>query len=72
MTALLVRSNYISFYFDCNNNHYFILSVDSAVVQLKNEDLQSGGQELLDSIFGEDSDTEPEKRSPRESAKLNA
>ena len=72
MTALLVRSNYVLFYFDCNNNHYFILSVDSAVVQLKNKDLQSGCQELMDSIFGEDSDTEPEKRSPRESAKLNA
>jgi hypothetical protein len=26
----------------------------------------------MDSIFGEDSDTEPEKRSPRESATLNA
>jgi hypothetical protein len=72
MTALLVRSDYISFYFDCNNNHYFILSDDSAVVQLKNKDLQSGGQELLDSIFGEDSDTEPEKRSPKESATLIA
>ena len=66
MTALVVRSNYISFYFDCNYNHYFILSVDSA------EELQSGGQELIHSIFGDDSDTEPEMLSLRESATLNA
>ena len=66
MTALLVRSNYISFYFDCNYNHYFILSVDSA------EELQSAGQELIHSIFGDDSDTEPETLSLRESATLNA
>jgi hypothetical protein len=46
----VVRSNYISFYFDCNCNHYFILSVDSA------KELQSGGQELIHSIFGDDSD----------------
>ena len=86
MTALLVSIN-ISFYFDCNYNHYFNSSVDSVVVLLKNEELgrlkeeedisirnklQPGDQELMDSIFGEESDTESEKRSLRESATLNA
>ena len=32
MTALLVRSNYISFYFDCNYNYVFFLSVGSSLV----------------------------------------
>ena len=69
MTALLVSIN-ISFYFDCNYNHYFNSSVDSVVVLLKNEELgrlkgeedisirnklQPGGQQLMDSIFGADS-----------------
>ena len=71
-----------------NYNHYFISSVDSAVILLKNEELgslieeeedisirnklQPGGQQLMDLIFGDDSDdTEPENRSLRESATLN-
>ena len=33
--------------------------------------LQPGGQQLYDSIFREDSDTDPENRSVRESANLN-
>ena len=32
MTALLVRSNYISFYFDCYHNYVFMLSVGSSLV----------------------------------------
>jgi hypothetical protein len=32
MTALLVRSNYISFYFDCNYNYVFMLLVGSSLV----------------------------------------
>jgi len=32
MTALLVRSNYISFYFDCYYNCVFMLSVGSSLV----------------------------------------
>jgi hypothetical protein len=86
MTALLVSID-ISFYFDCNCNHYFYSSVDSIVVLRRNEELgslieeedisvrnklQPGGLELMDSIFGEDFDTEPDKRSLRESATLNA
>jgi hypothetical protein len=32
MTALLVRSNYISYYFDCYYNCVFMLSVGSSLV----------------------------------------
>ena len=79
LTALLVRIN-ISFYLDRYYlNYYFNSSVDSVVVLLRNEEdisnrnsLQPGGQALMDSIFGEESDTEPENRSPIQLATLNA
>ena len=78
MTALLVSSRNLSFYSDCYYNRYFISSGDSAGL-LKNEEdifdsnkLQPGVQQLMDSIFGKDSDTVPAKRSVRESsANLN-
>jgi hypothetical protein len=74
MSALLVSSRNLSFYSDCYYNRYFILSGDSAGL-LKNEEdifdsnkLQPGVQQLMDSIFGQDSDTVPAKRSVRESS----
>ena len=86
ITALLVSID-ISCYYDCYYNHYFNLAVDSVVVLLRKEGLaslieeedfsirnklQPGGQELMDSIFGFESDTESEKLSLRESATHNA
>ena len=86
ITALLVSID-ISCYYDCYYNHYFNLAVDSVVVLLRKEGLgslieeedfsirnklQPGGQELMDSIFGYESDTESEKLSVRESATHNA
>jgi hypothetical protein len=82
MTALLVSID-ISCYYDCYYNHYFNSAVDSFVVLLRKDEfgslieeedfsirnkLQLGAQELMESIFGEDSDTESEKLSLRESA----
>jgi len=78
MSALLVSCRNLSFYFDCYYNKYFISSVDSAVLLKNEEDFsitkehhQPCGQQLVDSIFGEDSDTDPENNSLRESANLN-
>ena len=77
MTALLVSSRNLSFYFDCYYNQYFFSSVDSAELLKNEEDIsiskehQPCGQQLEDSIFGEDSDTDPENNSVRESANLN-
>ena len=78
MTALLVSSRNLSCYFDCYYYRYFISSGDSAVLLKNREDisdsnkLQPGGQQLMDSIFGEDSDTDPENHSVRiSSADLN-
>ena len=74
MTALLVSRWNLSFYFDFYYNRYYISSGDSAGL-LKNEEdisesnkLQPGVQQLIYSIFGEDTDTVPENRSVRESS----
>jgi len=78
MTALLVSTRNLSFYFDFYYNRYFISSGDSAGLLKKEEDIseskehQPGVQQLMDSIFGKDSDTNPENLSVRESsANLN-